>query len=221
MSAPHALDEAGLRLALDRLASRDPDVAAALARLGYPPPRVRPEGFATLLQAIVAQQLSTRAAAAIWARVEAACGTDGVRPEAVLALDAPALRACGFSGRKVEYAHGLASSVLAGALDPTALALADDETAIQAIAALRGFGRWSAEIYLLFALGRPDVFPADDLALQIGFQRLKGLEARPTAKALRLLTEPWAPWRGAGAILLWKVYGSATLDGTAAVQPTP
>ncbi|SNB67661.1 DNA-3-methyladenine glycosylase II [Arboricoccus pini] len=215
MSPPHALDESGLRRALDHLATQDQDVQLALARLGYPAPRIRPEGFATLLQAIVAQQLSTRAAAAIWARVEAACGPDGVRPEAILAMDEPALRACGFSGRKIEYAHGLAESILTGTLDTGALARADDETAIQAIAALRGFGRWSAEIYLLFALGRPDVFPADDLALQIGFQRLKCLEARPTTKALRLLIEPWAPWRGAGAILLWRVYGSATLDGTA------
>jgi DNA-3-methyladenine glycosylase II len=215
----HALDEEGLRQALDRLARQDPDVARALERLGYPAARVRPHGFATLLQAIVAQQLSTKAAAAIWRRMEQACPAGNVSAENILALDVATLRGCGFSGRKVEYAQGLARAFADSLLDPVSLAGADDETAIAAISALRGFGRWSAEIYLLFALGRPDVFPADDLGLQIGFQRLKGMDARPKAKALRTLIEPWAPYRGAGAIFLWHVYGSATMDGSAPAPP--
>ena len=93
-----------------------------------------------------------------------------------------------------------------------------EEEAIAAISALRGFGRWSAEIYLLFALGRADIFPADDLGLQIGMQRLKGLEARPKRKAMDALAEPWRPLRGCGAIFLWHYYGSATLDAAAAVR---
>jgi len=93
--------------------------------------------------------------------------------------------------------------------------LPEDE-AVAAISALRGFGRWSAEVYLLFALGRADSFPADDLGLQIGMQRLKGLAERPRRKAMEALAEPWRPWRGCGAIFLWHYYGSATLDETAA-----
>ena len=207
------LDAERLRAALDDLAARDPDVARALALTGYPEPRVRDPGFATLLQVVAAQQISTLAAAAIWRKLKATLGGDGeVTPAGVLALDEAALRACGFSGRKVEYAKGLAEAVASGALPLDALAGMDEEAAIAAISALRGFGRWSAEIYLLFALGRADVFPADDLGLQIGFQRLKRLPERPGGKALRGLVEPWRPLRGAGAVFLWHYYGGATLD---------
>ena len=207
------LDTARLRAALDELASRDPDVAAALARTGYPEPRVHEPGFATLLRAVAAQQISTAAAAAVWRRVEAALEGE-VTAASVLALAETDLRACGFSGRKVEYARGLAAAVEAGVLPLKALPAMAEEDAVAAITALRGFGRWSAEIYLLFALGRADSFPADDLGLQVGFQRLKRLEARPGGKDLRALVEPWRPFRGAGALLLWHYYGTATLDGT-------
>jgi DNA-3-methyladenine glycosylase II len=205
------LDAARLKVALDALARTDADLALALARIGYPVPRVREPGFATLLRIIVAQQLSTRAAAAIWARLEAACA-DGVGPERVLELSDADFRAAGFSARKVEHARALARRVLEGGLDTARLAAARDEEVVAEIASLSGFGRWSAEVYLLFALGRADVLPADDLALQVAFQRLKRLEARPTGKALRSLVLPWAPWRGAGAVFLWHYYGAATLD---------
>lgn len=207
------LDAARLGTALGELAARDSDVAAALARLGRPAPRVREPGFATLLRAVAAQQISTAAAAAVWRRVEAAAGGE-VTAARILALEDADLRACGFSGRKVEYAKGLAAAVASGALPLDALAAMDEEAAVAAITALRGFGRWSAEIYLLFALGRADAFPADDLGLQVGYQRLKRLDARPGAKALRVLVEPWRPFRGAGALFLWHYYGAATLDGT-------
>ena len=101
----------------------------------------------------------------------------------------------------------------AGSLDIGGLALLEEEAAIGALVALRGFGRWSAEIYLLFALGRADVFPADDLAIQIAIQRLRGLAARPGGKLARELAEPWRPYRGAAAVFLWHYYGAATLDG--------
>lgn len=207
-------DNAARRLhrALGDLAAGDADVARAIARLGMPAPRARPPGFATLLRIITAQQLSTKAAAAIQARLDAAMG-DQVVPEAYLALDDKTLRACGLSARKVVYGRALADALASGRLDLEALAAAPDEVVIEALTALPGFGRWSAEIYLLFALDRLDVLPADDLALQVGFQRLKRLDARPKAKALRVATEAWAPWRGAGSILLWHFYGAATLDG--------
>lgn len=207
----HPLDEAGLRAGLDRLAARDADVARELARIGYPAPRVRAAGFATLLRIMTSQQLSTRSAAAIWGRLEAALAPR-VTPDAFLALEETALRAVGFSRQKIAYGRGLALACTSCTLDLAALRALPEEEAIAAISAHKGFGRWSAEIYLLFALGRADVFPADDLALQIGMQRLKGLEARPTSKVLRTLVEPWRPERGPGAIFLWHVYGSATLE---------
>ena len=197
--------------ALDALALRDDDVARWLPRLGYPPPRLRAPGFATLLRIIVAQQLSTASVAALWRKLEAALGGE-VTAQGFVALDEGMLRACGFSAAKAGYGRGLAAAIADGRLPVEALSCMEEEAAIAAIMSLRGFGRWSAEIYLLFALGREDVFPADDLALQIAFQRLKRLPARPSGKALRPLVEPWRPWRGAGALFLWHFYGAASLD---------
>ena len=207
----HPLSEFALAAALDRLAERDVDLAQALASIGYPAPRQRVPGFATLLRIMVAQQVSTRSAAAIWARLEAACAPL-VSAERFLALDEAALRAIGLSRQKMAYGHGLAEAVASGALDLDALATGPEDAAILTISSLHGFGRWSAEIYLLFALGRADCWPADDLALQIGMQRLKRLDARPGRRAMDALAEPWRPWRGAGAIFLWHYYGAATLD---------
>lgn len=207
------LDAPRLNAALDELALVDADISQALARIGYPQPRLRPPGFATLLQIVTAQQISTKAAAAIWGRLELACA-GLVTPEALLALDDAGFRRVGFSLRKAVYAQALARALLEGELDLDGLALIDEAEALARLVALKGFGRWSAEIYLLFALGRIDCFPAGDLALQIGFQRLKRLEARPSADGLRELVAPWAPRRGAAALFLWHYYGAATLDGT-------
>jgi DNA-3-methyladenine glycosylase II len=210
----HPLSASVLAAGIDRLAARDADVAGALQRIGYPAPRQREPGFATLLRIMVAQQLSTRSAAAIWARVEQAC-LPLVTAASFLALDETAFQTIGFSRQKMAYGRALAAAITSGALDLEALATLPEEEAIAAIAALHGFGRWSAEIYLLFALGRADVFPADDLGLQIGMQRLKGLDARPKRKTMEALAEPWRPLRGCGAIFLWHYYGSATLDAAA------
>jgi DNA-3-methyladenine glycosylase II len=201
-----------LRRAVDALAGRDPDVAAALARIGYPPARQRDPGFATLVRIVAAQQVSTAAAAAIWRRLELALDGE-VIPDRLLALGADGLRAAGFSGRKAGYALGLAAAVASGRLDLDRLPRLDEEEAVARLTALPGFGRWSAEIYLLFALGRADAFPAGDLAVQIAFQRLKRLPTRPGDRELRRLALPWSPWRGAGAVFLWHYYGAATLDG--------
>ncbi|MEM7043355.1 MAG: DNA-3-methyladenine glycosylase 2 family protein [Pseudomonadota bacterium] len=201
-----------LARAIDRLASIDPDVRAAVERIGYPIPRLRDPGFATLLRIMVSQQVSTRAAAAIWGRLEAAC-LDRATPERFLALDETALRTVGLSGRKIDYGRGLAHALLDGSLDLDGLASMPEEEAITELCQLKGFGRWSAEIYLLFALSRADSFPGDDLAVQVGMQRLKGLDQRPDRKTMDRLAEPWRPLRGCGAILLWHVYGAATLDG--------
>ena len=212
LDPPLPLDADRLRAMLDTLAAGDPDLRHALVRVGYPASRQRDPGFATLLRIVLAQQVSTASAAAIWRKLEAALQGE-ITPARLLALDDAAPRAAGFSARKVEYARGLCAVVTTGTLDIAGLALLEEEAAIGTLVALRGFGRWSAEIYLLFALGRADVFPADDLAIQIAIQRLRGLAARPGGKLARELAEPWRPYRGAAAVFLWHYYGAATLDG--------
>jgi DNA-3-methyladenine glycosylase II len=213
----HSLSESVLADGIDRLARVDGDVARALARIGYPASRQREPGFATLLRIMVAQQLSTRSAAAIWVRLEQACAPL-VTAERFLGLEEAAFRTVGFSRQKMAYGRALAEAIADGALDLDALATMPEDDAIAAISALRGFGRWSAEVYLLFALGRADIFPADDLGLQVGMQRLKRLEARPNRKTMDRLAETWRPLRGCGAIFLWHYYGHATLDD---IKPSP
>ncbi len=196
-----------LKRHIDALAKIDSDVETALREVGYPLPRVRPAGFETFLSVIVSQQISVGAAKAIFGRVAEVMGS--MSAPALLACEPDALRAAGLSGRKVEYALGMAERIVAGKFNPDLLEKMDDETAIAEITAVRGFGRWSAEIYLMFSLERSDVFPADDLALQIGLQRLKMMEARPTAKQARSLIEHWAPRRSAGSLFLWHFYKGA------------
>ncbi|MBV8589637.1 MAG: DNA-3-methyladenine glycosylase 2 family protein, partial [Acetobacteraceae bacterium] len=154
---------AGARAAIEALVLRDPDFATVERAAGPLPWRTRPAGFAGFLQAIVSQQISNRAAAAIWGRVTALPGV--LEPEGLLALPDEALRAAGLSRPKIAHARALAEAVFTRALDPEAIPLMDDDDAIAAISSVRGLGRWTAEIYLLFALGRHDVFPAGDLAL--------------------------------------------------------
>jgi DNA-3-methyladenine glycosylase II len=190
------------RAALRRLVARDPLLAGIEAQAGPLPWRTREPGFPGLLAAIVGQQISNLAAAAIWRRVVALM--DGSpSAEALLALPDAALAGAGLSRPKIAYARGLAEAVATGRLDPSAFPSMPDEEVIAAIIALPGFGRWSAEIYLLFALGRRDAFPAADLALAAAAAHLYGFAARPGEKALRALAEPWAPWRGLAARLLW------------------
>ncbi len=193
-----------LRLSLDALAGIEPGIAARLALIGYPEPRIREPGYQTLLRTIVGQQVSVAAAASIWAKLEAAVG-DGLAPEAVAAAPDELLRSAGLSRQKASYAKSLADHVASGALDFTALP-ADDEEAIAALSAIKGIGRWSAEIYLLFAEGRGDVWPAGDLAVQIEVGHLLGLPDRPSERDTRKLAEAWSPHRGAAAIFAWHAY---------------
>lgn len=199
MSFPHPPPPA--RAALDRLIAQDPDLAAIERRAGALPWRTRPAGFPGLLQAIVGQQISNQAAAAIWGRVRALPGA--LEPAGLAALSDEALRGAGLSRPKVAHARSLAAAFLDGTLEQGHLACLDDEAAIAVIATVRGLGRWTAEVYLLFALGRHDVFPAADLALAAAAANLKGLEVRPTQAELRALAEPWRPARALAARLLW------------------
>ncbi len=199
-----------LRASLDVVAAAEPGIAAALGRVGYPEPRGRPRGAATMMRAIVGQQVSVKAAASIWNKLEIACGGDMDDHGRIAATPTEMLRAAGLSGQKAGYVQGLAAAIATRAIDFGALP-ADDEEAVTALTAIKGIGRWSAEIYLLFAEGRPDVFPAGDLAVQIELGRLLDLEKRPTEKRTRDLAEPWRPHRGALAVFLWHSYNITAL----------
>ncbi|MFT6389029.1 MAG: DNA-3-methyladenine glycosylase II [Cellvibrionaceae bacterium] len=196
-----------IAIALAELARIDSDVARALESVGLPEPRIRPQGFETLLSTIVSQQISTQAAKAIMGRVRALLPQPSAA--AILALEDKTLREAGLSFRKIEYAKGLAQAVQSGHLDIVGLAAASNEEAIETIMTLRGFGRWSAEIYLMFSLQREDIFPADDLALQVALGRLKNLDQKPTPKQASILIEHWSPWRSAGSLFLWHYYRGA------------
>ncbi len=190
-----------LKESLDALAERDPRIAAALARAGYPEPRTSERGYVTLLRAIVGQQVSIKAAASMWAKLQAAVG-ERVEPAAVLAASDEALRGAGLSRQKSSYARSLAEEVVSGRLDFDNLP-EDDEEAIAHLVRVKGIGRWTAEVYLLFAEGRRDIWPAGDLAVQIEVGRIMGLEDRPSEKHVRELAEAWRPHRGAFAIFSW------------------
>jgi DNA-3-methyladenine glycosylase II len=198
-----------LQAGIDALAAIDANFARALDAAGYPPPRIRERGYTTLLRTIVGQQVSVAAASSIWNKLEAAFG-EGCPAEVMAAAEFDVLRACGLSGQKQGYARSLAQLVLDGELDFDALP-ADDEEATALLTRIKGIGRWSAEIYLLFAEGRPDIWPAGDLAVQEGVKRLLDLPERPAEKATRLLAEPWAPQRGAMAIFTWHFYANPAL----------
>ena len=187
------------------LADLDPAMARLLAEDGPLRPTLRPEGFPTFVRAILAQQVSVKAAATIYGRIEAACGGP-LTPEAFLEFGYDGCRGVGMTGRKSEYALGLADAVASGALDFDTIAAMPDEEAITALTALRGVGRWTAEVYLLLSLGRPDVWPAADLALVVAVGRLLGHQERPSIKEAAAAAEAWRPWRGVAALLLWRRY---------------
>ncbi len=183
----------------DWLARREPRFALALDQTGALPLRRKPEGFDQLLSAIVSQQVSTASAAAIWARVEAAGLTT---PEAVARAEEQDLRAVGLSRPKMRYARALAEA----GVDFDTLRHLPDEEVVATLVAVPGIGRWTAEIYAMFSLGRADVFAPGDLALQEAARTLFDLPARPTEKALRQMAQDWSPWRGVAARALWAYY---------------
>lgn len=187
---------------LDALVGIEPAFGVALARHGAPAPRIRPRGHETLLRTIIGQQVSVSAADAIWNRMESVVGTD---PAILAAAPDELLRAQGLSRQKIAYVKSLAELVASGTLDLSALPV-DDEEAIAALVRIKGVGRWSAEIYLLFAEGRGDIWPAGDLAVQEEVGQILGHAARPSEKAVRAMAEAWRPHRGAAAVFLWHHY---------------
>ncbi len=197
--APHGIDE-GMAI----LCARDEMFAHIAVTAGIPRFPLRPEGFGTLLHIILEQQISIDAAAAMYARLKQHCMP--LLPEGFLRLDDDILKRCGFSRQKIAYGRHLAVAIRDGAFDPAKLKALDDDQALAELMKLKGIGRWTSEVYLLFVLGRSDVWPAGDLALQLAIQRFRGLEKRPGDRALREMAEAWKPWRAVAACLLWQYY---------------
>ena len=189
---------------LSELARLDPRMESLWQAAGTPAPRARKPGYATLLRIIVGQQLSTKAVAAIWQRLEDAGATSD--PANFLAQPDRMLRGFGLSRQKIAYGRGIAEAIESGALNLSQMGRMADEDAIAALVALKGIGRWSAEVYLLFALGRTDIIPADDLALVVSAGRHLGDGDRWSPAQLRAEAELWRPWRSAAARLLWHAY---------------
>ena len=203
------LSAAQLKHGIEAVAAMEPGFARAVEVTGYPEPRIRPRGYGTLMRTIVGQQVSVAAAASMWRKFEAHAGEE-LDPQRVLDADFDTLRACGLSRQKQGYMRSLCELVVTGQLDFEALP-ADDEEAIAQLMLIKGIGRWSAEIYLLFAEGRKDIWPAGDLAVQAGLHKLLDLDARPSEKITREMAEKWRPHRGAAAIFTWHCYNNPAL----------
>ncbi|WP_425066911.1 DNA-3-methyladenine glycosylase family protein [Reyranella sp.] len=195
------LDKTTLKQALAELAAVDPDIARALDEAGHPELRDMPTGFGGLMRSIVGQQVSVHAARSIWLRLEAA--VPSMLPADFLAMSDDQLRAVGLSGAKMKYGRSLATDIVEGRISFDALHELDDAAAIAMLTQAKGIGPWTAEIYLMFAHGRPDIMPGLDLGLVVAAQHLKKLRTRPDAKRLLKIAEAWRPWRSAAALVLW------------------
>ena len=199
--------------ALDKLAAIDADIANALSRFGPPPDRSLPASFETLARSIIGQQISRAAASAIWTRMR---DQDQSSAPIIAAKQPDDLMPFGLSRRKAEYLIGIADEIQSGRIDLAALAKMSSQDVQKRLVEIRGIGAWTSDNFRLFALGDMDAWPADDIALQEGMKRLKSLDERPNGKMLEKLGEAWRPYRGAGALMLWHIYGilvrKATID---------
>ena len=199
----YELASADIARALDALASDYGRIARALAQVGYPEERRRDHSFATLARIVVGQQVSIAAASSITRKLVDTLDGD-LTAESVLNCPEEGLRSAGLSRQKVSYMQSLATAEASGQLSLTTLPKLPDDEAVAAITAIKGFGEWSAHMYLMFSLGRPDIWPVGDLAVREGFKRIQGLEDRPTAGQLKPLGEPFRPYRSALAMLCWR-----------------
>jgi DNA-3-methyladenine glycosylase II len=204
MTGNGLLTEELLAEAVAHLARRDDALAAIVARHGQPPLWPREPGFPTLVHLILEQQVSLASARAAMDRLLAA--RTPLTPAAFLTLDDAELKAIGFSRQKTGYARGLARAMMDGRFDPAALEPLDDAGVRTELTRLKGIGPWTAEIYLLMVLRRPDAWPAGDLALATAAQQVKNLGSRPSPSELIALAEEWRPWRAVAARLLWHHY---------------
>jgi DNA-3-methyladenine glycosylase II len=198
------LTEASLAIAVAELAAVDADLAAIVERWGLPPLWDRAPGFPTLLHLILEQQVSLASAQAAFDRLRIAA--DPLTPQRFLELTDAELLEIGFSRQKARYGRALAVAIRDGSLDLDALARLDDDGVRAELVAIPGIGPWTATIYLLMVLGRPDVWPVGDIALAQAVAEAKGLAARPSPTEMAALGEPWRPWRSVAARLLWHDY---------------
>ena len=198
------LDETSLLLAVHELARRDDDLGAVVERFGPPPLWGREPGFPTLVWMILEQQVSLASARAAYDRLGAAVGE--ITPASVLQLEDGTLRTAGFSRQKTEYTRRLAAAILEGRFDPQTLETMDDDAVRATLVEQKGIGPWTAEVYLLMALRRPDAWPAHDLGLLVAAQEVKRLPQRPSPAELAELAEPWRPYRAVAARILWHHY---------------
>jgi len=206
------LTQARYKIALDEICAADSDLAAVVASYGRPPIWRRPAGFRTLLYLILEQQVSLASARATYKKLVARLGAEP-EPVAFLALDDDDLRGIGFSRQKTRYGRVLAEAVNDGGLNLGGLQRRDDQAAKAELMQLPGIGHWTADIYLMEALGRPDVWPVGDLALAVGAERVKGLDGRPDQDTLMALGEAWRPWRAVAARILWHYYLNTVRKG--------
>jgi DNA-3-methyladenine glycosylase II len=198
------LDRRRLAAAVAELAARDPALAGIVDRHGPPPLWDRPRGFATLVAIVLEQQVSLRSGAAALTRLRDAAGS--VEPGALTALGEEAARAAGLTRQKARYVVELARAAQDGTFDLEAIAAADDDAARGQLLRLVGVGPWTADIYLLMALGRADIWPVGDLALAAAMRRVKGLPALPTTDEQVRIAADWQPWRAVAARILWHAY---------------
>jgi DNA-3-methyladenine glycosylase II len=201
------LSSHSLRVALAEIVARDHDLAAVVERFGPPPLWARRPGFSTLVRIILEQQVSLRSAAAAYARLQAVAGR--VTPARVTSVSERDLRAAGLTRQKAAYCHGLASAVVAGGLDLGRLDRLPDDEVRSILVELPGIGPWTADIYLLIALRRPDVWPSGDLALARALQGVKRLRRVPSDDHMSRIARTWAPWRAVAARVLWHFYLSS------------
>jgi len=204
VTVPRALTRHTLAAGVRHLVRRDPDFAALYRRNGMPPLWARRPGFATLVHIVLEQQVSIAAARSLFRRVRAEIG--GMTPERVLERGIPGLHRLGITRQKASYCHALAAAVQDGSLSLPRIARADDMTGRSALLQLRGIGPWSADIYYLMALRRPDVWPVGDLALALALRDVKRLRRVPDARRQLDMSADWAPWRSVAARLLWHYY---------------
>ncbi len=202
MRAP-ALSQSRLDRAVGELAASDPDLGPLVERNGVPPLWSRPAGFPTLVKMILEQLVSLASAAAAYRKLEARLGV--VEPEAFLALSDQDLLAAGFSRQKAGYCRGLASGLLDGSIPLESFGSMADDDARRELMRVRGIGPWTADVYLMFALGRPDVWPPGDRALLVALGRLLDRDPVPSDEAVEYATR-WRPWRSVAARLLWHEY---------------
>ncbi len=217
----HIRSETDLDTALTALGDADPRFAALMATAGRPPLRRRPDGFPGLAATVVSQQLSTASAGAIWARLAGAF--DPFEPAAIMRARPARLARLGLSAPKIRALKEIARAVARGKLALATLGELAAEEAHATLTAVHGIGPWTADIYLLSCLGHSDAWPAGDLALQEAARLAFGLRARPSAKEMLPLAEPWRPWRAVAARVLWTYYRAVKgRDGAPApTQPTP